>query len=211
MSKKKAYYIDSGGRVWYKIVDFAHSTKTNIDKKKAIASFERKLEKIDGKKINHLDINIRNPNLLAKKLAPYQISLGDCKVESIFHASKLFELGGPYLDLEKMPVAKVLNDPRVINSGKVLDFYYDGEFWREDYEFFYDYLYVSAVKENIDNEELKELLKYDYFTDIETKYSAEKNPARAVAIIKLMLMHFGEIPPITKKDFVAYCKLYVIA
>lgn len=211
MSKKKAYYIDSDGRVCCKVLDFAHSTKNNIDKKKAINSIERKLEKLEGKEINHLDINIRNPNPLARKLAPYHISLGDCKVESIYQASKMFDAGGPYLDLERKPVAKAMNDPRIQNSGNVIDIFYDGEYWGNDREFFYDYLYILAAKESIDNEELKNLLKYDYFTDVESKYSAEKNPARAVAIMKLMLMQFGEIPPITKKEFVTYCKIYVKA
>lgn len=210
MSKKRAYYIDSG-RICYKVVDFAHSTKGNIDKKKAISAMHRKLEKIDGKRVTHLDINIRNPNALAKKLAPYQISLRDYKVESIYQASKIFDHGGPYNDLEKVSVADALNDPRIKDSGNVVDFFYNGEYWERNSEYFYDFLYVSAVRESISNEELKELLKYDYFTDLETKYSAERNPARAVAIIKLMLMQFGEIPPITKKDFVTYCRLNVAA
>ena len=211
MSKKKAYYIDNNGRVCSKVFDFAHSTKSNIDKKKAIGAFQRKIEREEGKRIKHLDINIRNPVEIARDLAPYHISIGGRKVECIFQASKFFELGGPYMDLATLPVSKVLSDPRIKNSGEVIDACYDGEHWGKDRDLFYDYLYIIAVKENIDNERLKELLKYDYFTDIETKYSAERNPARAVAIIKLMLMQFGEIPPITKKEFVTYCRLYVAA
>ena len=210
MSKNVAYYVDNG-QVHSKTIDFAHSTKDNISKKKAIQAMNRKLKEIDDRDVKHLDINIRNPNELARALAPYQISLGEYKVESLYHSSKLFEGGGPYQELASMPVGKVLNDPRLKDSGEVIDFYYKGQYWGMDRVFFYDFLFVKAAKESIDNEKLKQLLDYDYFTDIESKRTAERNPARSVAIIKLMLMMFGEIPELNKKDFVAFCKAFVKA
>ena len=182
---------------------------SDIDKKKAISSIHRKLEKIDGNKLYMLDLDVRSSSELGKKLSSYQISYNGEKVESIYHSCKIFENGGPYQELAKMLVSKVLNDSRLTCSGNVLDFCYEGEFWGQDRGFFYDFLYIIAVKDAVINEELKKLLKYDYFTDIECKHSSEKNSARAVAIIKHMIKQFGEIPKITKNEFVKYCKIFV--
>ncbi len=86
-------------------------------------------------------------------------------VECLFQGGKIYEHGGPYLDLYEATPSQAKRDPRKNESGRVIGFTFEGKtFPTEPRTLFYDYLYLSALKENSDLSE--QLLNYDGFTDI---------------------------------------------
>lgn len=86
-------------------------------------------------------------------------------VECIFQGGKVYENGGPYLDMYDMAPNKAKKDERKKSSGSLIAFEFEGKrFPLVPENVFYDYIYVSALKEN---EELSDqLADYDGFTDI---------------------------------------------
>lgn len=53
---------------------------------------------------------------------------------------------------------------------------------------FYDYIYYAAVKESLTADEINEIVRYNYFTDIE--FNPEKSintQARTAALVRLIL------------------------
>ena len=87
-------------------------------------------------------------------------------VECAFQSSKVFTLGGPFTDLQQMDPWKVKKDPRIRESGPLTAFVLaDREFPLKPLTFFYDWLYLSALRQNPHLSE--QLAAYDGFTDIE--------------------------------------------
>lgn len=103
-------------------------------------------------------------------------------VESAFQASKVFEFGGPYLDLYEKTSKEAKKDSRLKNSGKLVKFqFFDRCFDLEPKTFFYDWLYINALYLNKDIAE--KIMEYDSFTDIEFNPQKSINcQARAVAL-----------------------------
>lgn len=87
-------------------------------------------------------------------------------VESAFQSSKVFENGGPYIDLLKVTSREAKKDMRLKNSGRLTGFKFCGTEWPlEPKTMFYDWLYINALSKN---EVLSsDILKYSAFTDIE--------------------------------------------
>lgn len=94
-------------------------------------------------------------------------------LESAFQASKVFERGGPYVDLLTVDARAAKTDDRLRSSGRLLRFNLEGR----DYPIspptvFYDWLYFCAISTARDW--LKRLDRLDGFTDIEF------NPERSI-------------------------------
>nr|WP_314464295.1 hypothetical protein [uncultured Novosphingobium sp.] len=87
-------------------------------------------------------------------------------VECAFQAGKVFQDGGPFLDLLHMTPRDAKRDPRLRESGQLTTFRFDGEEWPiEPQTAFYDWLYITAL---LDKPELaKPILAHQAFTDIE--------------------------------------------
>lgn len=87
-------------------------------------------------------------------------------VETAFQGSKVFERGGPYLDLIGMDSLAAKKDLRLKESGNLTHFEFFGrKFPNTPRTFFYDWLYINAL---VQNKELAvQVEKYDAFSDIE--------------------------------------------
>lgn len=94
-------------------------------------------------------------------------------VESVFQGSKVFEHGGPYIDLYQTPSRDAKRDERLTTSGRLTRF----NFFREDWPLepltaFYDWVYLNTL---IKNPQLAATLtKFSAFSDIEF------NPERSI-------------------------------
>ena len=122
---------------------------------------DKKLLEVSGKSEDEL-----GRKLSAFSLLKYTPSLDKrISVECCFQAGKVFEKGGPYLDLLEAKPKDAKRDERLQNSGRLVAFEFEGKrFPLEPKTEFYDWLYISALMEN---EKLaKQLLQYDGFTDI---------------------------------------------
>lgn len=96
-----------------------------------------------------------------------------CPMECAFQGSKVFEQGGPYVDLFCASPRDAKRDPRLSSSGRLLRFELLGQTWPLlPTTAFYDWLYGLALAQNPSDAAC--LSAYDAYTDIEF------NPARSV-------------------------------
>ena len=136
-----------------------------------------------------LEISTKSDVELGQKLSAFHLKINDYYLENIFQSSKVYENGGPYLDLLTVQPTDAKKDPRHKTSGKLTGFFYHDELWElEPKTAFYDYLYISAAKEMLKQEELEALCEYEWFTDIEFNPNKSINcQARAVALLKYVI------------------------
>ncbi len=72
---------------------------------------------------------------------------------------------------------------------------------------FYDFIYITAIKQSFTTDEINVISSYNYFTDIEFNPTKSINTqARAAAILKLILDEYGYLPSFNKEDFIQYHK-----
>jgi hypothetical protein len=115
---------------------------------------------------NILEISTRSEVILGISLSAFNLSFEgkNFSVESAYQASKVFEKGGPYLDLLNSNSTDAKTDERLKNSGVLTGFRFEGEdFPVTQAPNFYDYLYIRSLLSFPDRHLLKE---YDGFTDI---------------------------------------------
>ena len=102
---------------------------------------------------------------------PYKYEKRVC-IESVFHGSKCFENGGPFVDLIRPSISSHSSryDKRLQSSGKLLNYH----FYDRTYpaypatSAFYDWLYISALQGNSNICDLASVLfEYDGFTDMD--------------------------------------------
>jgi hypothetical protein len=125
-----------------------------------------------------LEISSKSEDPLGVALSSFNLSfttkLGrKLTVEAAFQGSKVFEHGGPFVDIfEKSPV-EAKRDERLRSSGALTKFSFFGADWAlEPKTAFYDWLYINALLKN--PELVEQLTDRDGFTDIEF------NPERSI-------------------------------
>jgi hypothetical protein len=138
-------------------------------------------------KLKALEVSSKSDNELGVALSAFNLMIetknkSTFSVETAFQASKVFELGGPYLDLYSKTSREAKKDPRIKNSGKLLYFqFFNNTFELEPKTLFYDWLYINALSMNTDLS--RQVLDYDAFTDIEFNPQKSINcQARSVAL-----------------------------
>jgi len=144
---------------------------SKTQKQKSIRSLHEKIRKLTG--IDRvLEISSKSEDELGISLSAFNLMIVTKKrnmrfsVESAYQASKVFERGGPYIDLLTKSSRKAKKDVRLKYSGRLLKFVFFGQEWKlEPKTAFYDWLYLNALDEN---EDLSlQICKYSAFTDIE--------------------------------------------
>lgn len=157
-----------------------------IQKRRSIESLHKEFYlKYPNKKI--LEISSKSEQELGVKLSAFNLNISTknnrtFSVETAFQASKVFEGGGPYVDLFGKPSIAAKKDQRLKTSGKVIGFQYFGKtFDIFPKTLFYNWLYINALYLHSDLKE--EVLVYDAFTDIMFNPKKSINcQAEAVAI-----------------------------
>lgn len=146
---------------------------------------------------NVLEVSTKSDNPRGQELSAFNLKvrnerLGEIPLECVFQGSKVFERGGPFVDLYSMDVRSARKDPRLRESGKLVAFEFDGTRWPlEPKTVFYDWLYVGSIY--LDRDRSQELLQYSGFSDIEFNPARSINcQARSVALF-LSLMKRGEL------------------
>jgi len=94
-------------------------------------------------------------------------------VECAFQGSKVFEFGGPFIDIFGLTSREAKKDERLRSSGRLIGFQFFGTDWGlEPQTAFYDWLYINALKKQACI--IEQLTDYSAFTDIEF------NPERSI-------------------------------
>lgn len=164
-----------------------------------------------------LEISSKSKNDLGVKLSAFNLTITTLKnnkmfsIESAFQASKVFENGGPFIDLLDKTSREAKKDIRLKTSGKLLKFLFYNQEWNlEPKTAFYDWLYINALSKN---EILsKELLKYEIFTDIEFNPSKSINCQAYSAALFVSLSKKGLLSEVlsSKEAYLSFLKKTVI-
>lgn len=173
MAKRPVYVPKKNGNLGVSEVDvefqwFPGMSKSQ--KQKSIAAFhgaasERNISPV-------LEISSKSEQELGVCLSAFNLLITTKKqkrtfsVESAFQSSKVFQRGGPYVDLLEKTSREAKKDIRLRESGNLLRFvFFNTEFALKPRTLFYDWLYINALNQNDGIAE--QVLKYSGFTDIE--------------------------------------------
>lgn len=156
-------------------------------KRKNIAALHGAIQKKFGE--NALEISTKSESEFGQRLSAFNLKLDRVLLECVFQSGKVFEKGGPYLDLLNVSPKEAKRDERLKNSGKLIAFEYGGQRWKtEPKSAFYDYLYIKSALDTFTVDELKVLDEYTWFTDIEFNPGKSLNSqARSVALLKKLI------------------------
>lgn len=205
MAKRPAYYIKNGQIIksdyefqWFSGFSLAQKQRSIAALHNAIISANQGA--------NPLEISTKGTIDLGRKLSAFNLKLNGYTLENIFQSSKVFSNGGPYHDLLNVSPKDAKRDERLQNSGKLIGFNYNGtDFPLEPKTVFYDYIYINAVKDTFSPDEIEQITNYTHFTDIEFNPQRSVNTqAKSVAIIRLMLDLYKEIPSFNISDFIHF-------
>lgn len=161
-----------------KDVDFSWAPgMSKKQKQKSIRSLHSAAHSLGVNSI--LEISSKSEDALGVELSAFNLRIKTKKlgkefsVESAFQASKVFECGGPFVDLLDKTSIDAKKDIRLKESGGLISFNFYNKIWPLiPRTAFYDWLYLSALNQN--KNLALHLLKFDGFTDIEF------NPAKSI-------------------------------
>lgn len=126
-----------------------------------------------------LEVSSKSRDELGIALSAFNLSFTTAKynrtfsVECAFQGSKVFEFGGPFVDIFGLTSREAKKDERLRSSGRLVGFQFFGTNWGlEPQTAFYDWLYINALKKKPSIAE--QLTGYSAFTDIEF------NPERSI-------------------------------
>lgn len=135
---------------------------------KSISSLHAEAKKIfDNARI--LEISSKSPDELGVQLSAFNLMIQTERrtysVECAYQGSKVFEKGGPYIDLLDGSSIDAKRDPRLLTSGRLIGFRFFQQEWAlEPRTAFYDWLYINALHRK--PELAERLLSYCAFSDI---------------------------------------------
>jgi len=138
-----------------------------------------------------LEISSKSEDELGVRLSAFNLMLTDngssASVEVLFQGSKVFKHGGPFTDIYNKTSREAKKDRRLRESGQLIKFLYNDREWQLNPKTaFYDWLYLSALRQNPSLSE--RLLEYDGFSDIE--FNPEKSincQASSAALYKALV------------------------
>ncbi len=146
-----------------------HKGMAPSQKKKNVAELHQAAEKRGYSPI--LEVSTKSEEKLGQRLSAFNIKVefddgGVIPLECAFQGSKVFEHGGPFIDLFGAESREAKRDERLTSSGKLTGFRFDGQdFPLIPKTAFYDWLYIRALYQH--REFLQRLQRYAGFTDIE--------------------------------------------
>lgn len=126
-----------------------------------------------------LEVSSKSREELGVALSAFNLTFTTVKqnrtfsVECAYQGSKVFERGGPFVDIFGKTSREAKKDERLLSSGRLTGFRFFGVDWElEPLTAFYDWLYINALKKQPSVTE--QLIEYSAFTDIEF------NPERSI-------------------------------
>ena len=138
--------------------------------RKSIASLHQSAKKQAGL-TDVLEISSKSPTELGVSLSAFNLMIRTVKherefsLECAYQASKVFEHGGPFLDLLNVKSSEAKRDPRLNQYGRLIKFRFFGNDWPlVPRTAFYDWLYINALHKR--PELAEKVLTYRAFSDI---------------------------------------------
>lgn len=188
MAKRPVYITTATNKhIEKKTVEFEWFPGFSVSQKqKSVISLHKEIKRIyTESKI--LEVSSKSESELGVSLSAFNLMIKTKKenffsVESAFQASKIFEKGGPYIDLLERSSLEAKKDSRLKNSGNITGFkYFERCFPINPSTFFYNWLYINTLSTH--KLLADEVMDYDIFTDIEFNPNKSINcQAEAIAI-----------------------------
>lgn len=139
-----------------------------VQRQKNIAAIHEAYLKIDPK-AKILEASSKSPSAYGKSLSPFFLCTKyedrELPVENVFQSCKVFQSGGPFLQLLDMEPVKAKTTSLTKTHGPLLYYEYENERYPLDPRgWLYDWIYLHALREHPDL--LEQLSEYNAFTDI---------------------------------------------
>lgn len=185
-----------------------HPGMSASQKQKSVDSLHQEAKKLDGIDAV-LEVSSKSREDFGVALSAFNLTFETVKhrrtfnVECAYQGSKVFELGGPFIDLFGMSAREAKRDERLKSSGRLVGFRFFGNDWAlEPRTAFYDWLYINALKKKPGA--IDELLKYSAFTDIEFNPERQVN-CQAYSVALFVSLHQRAMLPdsLTKEAFLS--------
>lgn len=160
-----------------------------------------------------LEISSKSEIDLGKQLSAFNLCITTkvqkkiFSVETAFQSSKVFDGGGPYIDLLDGTSMDAKRDARLKESGNLIQFrFFNQTFPTKPKTFFYDWLYINALNQN--SRLANDLIQYSGFTDIEFNPKKSLNCQAYSAALYVSLVRNGMLDQALKSpdDFLATLK-----
>lgn len=198
LAKRPVFIVSSQKDEFVKTetIDFEwHKGLTIQQKQKSIESFHKAfLLKFSSARV--LEVSTKSTSSLGKSLSAFNLKTlvggKEVSVETAFQSSKVFENGGPYLDLLERSSMEAKQDCRIRASGKIVGFEFNGQqFSSEPKSLFYDWLYMTALMSHPTL--VQQLQEFNAFSDIEFNPAKSLNcQAKCVALFLGMKNQFNK-------------------
>jgi hypothetical protein len=201
MATRPIFIVETKGPalVREELIDFVwHAGMAKSQRRMCMRSLHEAAQaKHQGARI--LEVSRMSDNSLGEQLSAFNLKLEhkdqgrEVSVECVYQASKVFERGGPFLDLLTAMPGDAKTDLRLQESGRLIAFNVFGEDWpTEPSRAFYDWIYMNALDRH--RELAFAVNEYDIFTDIVFNPAKSINcQARSVALY-VALVRRGELP-----------------
>lgn len=158
---------------------------------------------ISSKSLDALGVALSAFNLMIRTPKGREYSL-----ECAYQSAKVFENGGPFLDLREMRSIDAKRDPRLSQNGRLIKFRIYGTDWDLlPRTAFYDWLYINALHKHPDL--VEQVLTYRAFSDIAFNPERSINCQAYAAALYVSLHERGLLTPDVLSDKEKY--LSVIA
>jgi len=177
-----------------------------VEKKENIKALHEAAENAGYR--NVLEVSTKSANKRGRHLSAFHLRVrttqkGSVPLECAFQGSKVFEHGGPFVDLFSAEPREAKKDRRLKESGQLVAFRFEGMDWPlEPKTAFYDWLYITSIYPHRDL--AMKLYAYGGFSDIEFDPTRSINcQARSIALF-LSLMKRGQLDDAMKSssDFI---------
>lgn len=202
---------DSVG-VTEKLIEFKwHPGMAASQKKKSIVELHKVAKEIGLD--NVLEISSKSEVSIGIQLSAFNLLITTKKynksfsVETAFQGSKVFERGGPFKDLFGLDSRAAKKDIRLKESGNLKGFqFYSYRFPLVPRTYFYDWLYINSLIQNIDLAE--EVLAYKCFSDIEFNPKKSINCQAHAAALYISMRKNGVLDSVMKspEEFLEICR-----
>jgi hypothetical protein len=179
-----------------------------VQSRKSIASLHteaKRLLDVDGV----LEISSKSPTELGVSLSAFNLMIRTVKherefsLECAYQASKVFERGGPFVDLLNVKSIDAKRDPRLNQHGRLIKFRFFGADWPlVPRTAFYDWLYINALHKRPDLAE--QVLTYRAFSDIAFNPERSINCQAYAAALYVSLSDRGLLTEAMLKDQETY-------
>lgn len=185
MAKKLIFIVNEENSVEEKIVEYKYiAGNSSLQKSKNVCSLHDSIKKEFNGQI--LEISSKSYFDIGKELSAFNLKVEykgkKIPIENIYQSSKVFENDEQFTEILNYSPLEAKRCMYKSKNKKIVSFRFDDKNYPiTPSTLYYNYIYCRALKQN--HHLIKEIIKYNIFTDIEFNYIYSVNcQARAVAI-----------------------------